>query len=119
MVDGRWSMVDGRWSMVDGRWSIVDGRWSMVDGRQSAGGAKTVEPARRGDIGGVDVIDPRAGRTATQRQFESHHRLCIAFGYNFDAAIVLVADVAVKPLTPGGVFGKHPEPPPLNSALDD
>ena len=78
-----------------------------------------VETAGRRDVCRVDVINARTGRTAAQRHFESHHRLGIALGNDFDAAVVLVADIAAKAFAPGGVFGKHPEAHPLDPAFYD
>ena len=79
--------------------------------------AKPGEAARRLELWRLDFVDAGAGRPAPHRHFESLQRIGVAFGDDLDAAVMLVADVALNALALRGILDEKPEPDALDPAL--
>ena len=67
----------------------------------------------------MDIVNARAGRTAANSQLEALDGVGVPFSDDFDAAIVLVANVAAHVLAPCRIFNEQAKPNPLHPALYD
>ena len=86
---------------------------------ESTSDAETRKAVRWRQIGRVDIVDTRAGRTAPNRHLEALNRISVPFGHDFDASIVIVSHLASDVLTPRGVFNKQTKPHALHAPLHD
>jgi hypothetical protein len=80
---------------------------------------KPGKPVRRLNVYGVDIVHARTCRPSPHSHLESVHRVGIAFGDHFHAAVVLVANVALNAFTLRRILDEISKPDALHSASDD
>src|SRR5205823_15110442 len=87
-------------------------------GPGASSGAKSCRAGRH-VLRDVDVVDARGRRAVAHRTLESIHRVGIAFGGDFDAAVGQVAHPPVDPFAHRRRFREEPESDALHAAADD
>src|SRR6188474_2826986 len=74
--------------------------------------------AGRDVVHGLDVLDARAGRAATQPALEAVDSLAVAIRLHFHASVREIAHPADQVLDLRGFAGKEPEADTLHAAAD-